>query len=83
MMKKIIYLCLFMALIFNPVLAVAEGDTDFNRSDENDDFSDTVAELEKLQVDQERKEDEAAGKEGPSNTEEVTEILESESTYDE
>ena len=82
-MKKIIYFCLFAALIFTPVLVMAEdGGVTYDRSGQNDDMSDNVAEMEKLRVEQERKKDEAAGKKGPSDTEEMTDILEEESTYD-
>jgi len=81
-MKKIICLFLFTILMFSPAFAMQEGDTNFDTPNVENDMSDSVAEMETLRVEQERKRDEAAGKKGPSNTQEVTDVLESESTYD-
>ena len=81
-MKKIIYLCFFVSLIFTPVFVLAWNYVDFDESTENKDISDTRAELEELRVDQKRKEAEAAGKKGLSDVQEMEEIQRAESTYD-
>ena len=81
-MKKIIYLCLFAALIFSPIFALAWQDIDFDESTENNEISDTRAELEELRVDQKRKEVEVAAEKGPSDVQEMEEIQRAESTYD-